>query len=149
MLPGGADASTTQAICEQIDSMESEITSHHARSEALRRQVRSLKSDLNARTAMGRLPIEVLAEVFTQGVALWVESYENASLIPRSNPWAGILHVCRSWREVALRSPRLWCTFAPTWLSFVRACLDNSGILPLTILAKPAVTPDSSEKRST
>ena len=136
----------TERITRQIESYQADIVNHHAQIAILQGQIADLRSALNDRALIGRLHPEVLAQVFLYRVKHW--SYEvSKGGLPRRH-WTGILHVCRSWRQLALQTPRLWTSFKPTNPSFVLKSLEHSGILPFDVLAPLATPPNDRLVRS-
>ncbi|KZT20448.1 hypothetical protein NEOLEDRAFT_1151334 [Neolentinus lepideus HHB14362 ss-1] len=83
-----------------------------------------------------RLPPELLAEIF-------VHCLDNPlPSIKRDTPLHRLTHVCTFWREVALSTPRFWCSFtiaiscqpkAGGRVSLLRSWLSRSASLPLSI----------------
>ncbi|GJE93306.1 F-box protein [Phanerochaete sordida] len=69
--------------------------------EQMEAEVRALARQMNALTDPGRLPVELLAEVFAN-VGAYRPGQRTSDHVLRMS------HVCRHWREVALRFPHLW-----------------------------------------
>jgi hypothetical protein len=74
----------------------SEASGEHERTEE---HLRSLFQRRNSLSPVNRLPIELLALVFSMVQAHWREF---------SNSWMVVTRVCQQWRTVALNSPSLW-----------------------------------------
>ncbi|KAI0774029.1 hypothetical protein C8Q74DRAFT_1419220 [Fomes fomentarius] len=106
------------------------------------KQASDIRSLLNTRTAISRLPPEILSEIFlaqaaivcNERVALHIRNKESDSH-KSFYRWLNVSHVCRHWREVAFKCPYLW-----TWAAweerinprFIRKLLRRSFELPLT-----------------
>ncbi|KAJ7111831.1 hypothetical protein C8R44DRAFT_798749 [Mycena epipterygia] len=85
-----------------------------------------------------RLPDDLVAEIFTASLP----SNRNAILSGAESPLL-LCHICRAWRNLALRTPRLWASLhivAPSDSSkvgqlndAVKLWLSRSGVLPLSI----------------
>lgn len=108
-----------------------------------------LKERLNADRPVCRLPAELLSEVF----AIYAEVHRRESgdddnilpkwppgrsrpyqrLRPNPHSWARVIHVCRHWRKIALRTASLWTTLVPRYLDSVRHMITYSVSAPLTI----------------
>ncbi|KAJ7239201.1 hypothetical protein B0H12DRAFT_1326693 [Mycena haematopus] len=93
-------------------------------------------------SAVHRLPPEILAEIFQICVAEDISHY--STLNTRKAPWV-LGQIRRSWRTVALSTPRLWCHIDivlehPTgrvskyMVRLLRLFLERSGSCPLTFL---------------
>ncbi|TCD71711.1 dolichyl-phosphate beta-glucosyltransferase [Steccherinum ochraceum] len=65
-----------------------------------RRQELPVVREQNARTAVGALPAELLAEIFKLCRGIGDNDF--------SHEWLYLTHVCHRWREVALQSALLW-----------------------------------------
>ncbi|EKM51919.1 uncharacterized protein PHACADRAFT_187309 [Phanerochaete carnosa HHB-10118-sp] len=75
----------------------------------LQRQVAAENRRLNELTPVGRLPSELLAEVFM---------YRSASWHTGDREWIQVSRVCHCWRETALHSRALWsgiCALGSKW----------------------------------
>lgn len=72
-------------------------------------QIVAAKRRLNELTLIGRLPSEMLAEVFMHRSAGWHTG---------DRTWIQVSHICHRWRETALNCPALWgqiYTHTPEW----------------------------------
>ncbi|KAG9217753.1 hypothetical protein CCMSSC00406_0003558 [Pleurotus cornucopiae] len=74
--------------------IDEEIALHEA-------AIRNLKIRRNTHSEIAVLPSEILAIVF-------LEMKNSAS---KNGSWMNVAEVCRGWRDVALASPQLWCSF--------------------------------------
>ncbi|KAF9491124.1 hypothetical protein BDN71DRAFT_101771 [Pleurotus eryngii] len=74
--------------------IDEEIVLHEA-------AIRNLKTRRNTHSEIAVLPSEILAIVF-------LEMKNSAS---KDESWINVAEVCRGWRDVALASPQLWCSF--------------------------------------
>ncbi|GJE93312.1 F-box protein [Phanerochaete sordida] len=70
----------------------------------LREKMRATRTQMNALTYLCRLPEELLAEIFSYVGAPQPGRRTSQFIVKMS-------HVCRHWREGALRYPRLWTHF--------------------------------------
>ncbi|VDB87720.1 unnamed protein product [Peniophora sp. CBMAI 1063] len=71
----------------------------------------------NAQTPIGRLPIEVLLQIFEITQAHWdpTRIYPSKMFIPGthsvfSSGWVCLIHVCSFWRAIIVNSPSLWAS---------------------------------------
>ncbi|TFK69744.1 hypothetical protein BDN72DRAFT_767587, partial [Pluteus cervinus] len=83
-----------------IDRIDQEITQLEAQISQLSEQILSLKSTRNAHVSVAHLHHEILQDIF---ITTAVESGGTTGHAALSVSW-----VCRSWRQVALRTPALW-----------------------------------------
>ena len=101
--------------------------SHRAAGHAFRRSLARLPP---ATSPIRRLPDDLLAEIFAQHIAellLW-KPHEGSW-------WIVVSHVCRLWRDVALRRPRLWTWISASWpVELIRMVIARSGTLPLHVI---------------
>ena len=117
--------------------------------EAYTQNIINLKRRLNTLTHIGRLPAEIIAEIF---VVIARDAYECAhrDIGPSSRrislPWIRVTHVCHSWREAALSTPRMWSFICVTRKRTVNVLLERSKQAPLSISAAPASLNDESHK---
>ncbi|OJT08065.1 hypothetical protein TRAPUB_1000 [Trametes pubescens] len=107
-----------------------------------------LKTLLNSRRAISRLPPELLLHIFL----LQAEAFQQENLLrwpaaeycnrkpPEHKPlytWTNVALVCRGWRELALQSTQLWACLVldervpATW---VRTILARAERVPLTVV---------------
>ncbi|KAL7280717.1 hypothetical protein ACG7TL_005659 [Trametes sanguinea] len=96
-----------------------------------------LKGRLNNMTTVARLPPELLSEIFLHLAEMSYNevgsSYHPAYVSARFYAWVTVTHVCRSWRSVALSTPRLWGHIVLTRSSIVEDVLARSKKAPLRI----------------
>ncbi|KAI0065755.1 hypothetical protein BV25DRAFT_1988853 [Artomyces pyxidatus] len=98
----------------------------------------SLRRRKNIRALVSRLPIEVLAHVFSFLPSSDVLPHDRASRPP---PWLAVTHVCQRWRQTALSFPRLWATISTTNRHWSREMLERSKQVPISIIADWTRTP--------
>ncbi|KAJ3556129.1 hypothetical protein NM688_g2197 [Phlebia brevispora] len=135
-LPHSRSDWTRDAIEHAIESRKHDIAEHYKAIALLEEDILTLKHQLNTRTFIGRLPVEVLGEVFATYVADRPEPaypYRPHEQDPPLYWWFVLLHVCHGWRQVALSYPRLWTTVYPTRPEVVMTLLRHSKNLPLVI----------------
>lgn len=102
-----------------------------------------LTAQLNGDTLISKLPDSVLLMVFAQHIAAWKEDIIDTHFIrdtildvTSGRPyygWIRLAHVCRRWRDVALRTPSLWTHFKVTSVEGADAFLERSGGAPLYV----------------
>lgn len=94
-----------------------------------------IKTRRNALVPIGRLPPEVLAEVFLWLMYLHIESLPYVVKNCRSHHWLVVCLVCRHWRSVALSAPRLWShiLLKPGDTERTTVFLQRSGQTALTL----------------
>ncbi|KAJ2965273.1 hypothetical protein NUW54_g14174 [Trametes sanguinea] len=96
-----------------------------------------LKGRLNNMTTVARLPPELLSEIFLHlaetSYSEVGSSYRPAYAHARFYAWISVTHVCRTWRTVALSTPRLWGYIVLTRSSIVEDVLARSKKAPLRI----------------
>lgn len=96
-----------------------------------------IKNHLNQLTPIGKLPPELLEEVFKHHVAHCIANYEDGSSCANMS-WIQISHVCAHWRSVALGCPQLWLRVVvtsnpnPAW---IRELLRRSKGMPISVAA--------------
>ncbi|KAI0630511.1 hypothetical protein C8Q77DRAFT_1133458 [Trametes polyzona] len=114
------------------EDLESEIATHA-------RAIIDLKGRLNTMTTVARLPPELLSEVFLHVTRDAYAIYQSSNHLhygaARFYAWVKVSHVCRSWREVALSTPRLWGHIILTKRSVVEDMLLRSKRAPLSLSA--------------
>ena len=96
---------------------------------------------------IGRLPIELLAEVMRWYIRRIYEQFKYdpiRGLTPYA--WLSIRHVCRVWRDLALRTPELSTFICLTRLECVQEMLDLSRDLPIHIYERPCGTQGLEER---
>ena len=104
-----------------------------------------LKRRLNTTVAISRLPNELLAEIFVW-LAQDYYDYSKKLLGPYSNSygtystsygtnlrWIRTSHVCHTWREVALTTPRLWSFIQVARQEAIEMLLVRSKQAPLLV----------------
>ncbi|TBU47508.1 hypothetical protein BD309DRAFT_951671, partial [Dichomitus squalens] len=116
----GAAASAHRAL-------ESEIAKHTD-------AILDLKGRLNAMAPISKLPPEILSEIF----AVVAKVYQTTRNPPRFRPrrtykWIIVTHVCRSWRHVALETPRLWSRIVLSDPEATQEVLARSKKAPLWV----------------
>ncbi|KAI0794156.1 hypothetical protein C8Q74DRAFT_1247039 [Fomes fomentarius] len=95
----------------------------------------NLKRRLNTLTLFAGLPTELLSEIFLHLARDSYENHQQSTYPLRSLRWIMVTHICHSWREVALNSPRLWGYIVLTHPPFVNEFLARSKSAPLWITA--------------
>ncbi|CDO73331.1 hypothetical protein BN946_scf185008.g94 [Trametes cinnabarina] len=96
-----------------------------------------LKGRLNTMTDIARLPPELLSEIFLHLAELSYNdiglSFRPSYVCARFYAWVSVTHVCRSWRTIALNTPRLWGHIVLTRSSIVNDVLTRSKKAPLRV----------------
>lgn len=133
---------TPESLASARQSVEDDI-SHHLR------RAQDLKCHLNTLTYISVLPSELLREVFLHLAGIRGCGHLRPAYWRKRHPyrWIHVTHVCKQWREVALRCPTLWSHIAATTkVELVTAGLERSGALPLFVVLgqKPRRTARSS-----
>ncbi|KAJ3546001.1 hypothetical protein NMY22_g2215 [Coprinellus aureogranulatus] len=100
----------------------------------LEHEVAAVKACRNATMPINRLPPEILSQVF-----LDVQK-EEARVEAAS--WVAVTHVCRHWRDIALRCTTLWTHLAFPQPDFTELMLSRSGSAPLHIEAEDSAFGD-------
>ncbi|KAI0782810.1 hypothetical protein C8Q75DRAFT_786213 [Abortiporus biennis] len=95
-----------------------------------RQTIISMQYRLNELTLVARLPPELLSEIF--------QCYVTTTLVDwrpyQPYRWIRLTHVCHHWRNVALRSPRLWADIAMTSnLEWMKELISRSCQVPLNL----------------
>lgn len=92
----------------------------------LMKKVHLAKMRRNSLTAIGRLPPEVLADIFRELVDSHVDPYNRSNALL-------VTWVCSRWREVALHAPRLWNYIAlrPHDVARISEFMNRSKQVPL------------------
>ncbi|VDB83225.1 unnamed protein product [Peniophora sp. CBMAI 1063] len=115
----------------QILELELDVLQKYA---AIARQRR------NAATSLGRLPAEVLTEIFLFAQEDWKPQRRRgkpstSDAVPYDLGWLNITHTCSQWRKVALGAPQLWTTISCTRFSprAATVLLRRSERLPLSL----------------
>ncbi|KZV63407.1 hypothetical protein PENSPDRAFT_691685 [Peniophora sp. CONT] len=125
-LPGGGPGARLQMLELELDVLHKYT--------AIARQRR------NAATSAGRLPAEVLTEIFLYAQEDW-KPQRRRGKISTPDPslydlgWLNITHTCSLWRKVALGAPQLWTTISCTRFSprAATVLLRRSERLPLSL----------------
>ncbi|KAL1944912.1 hypothetical protein VTO73DRAFT_2532 [Trametes versicolor] len=125
-------SSDVQDMLATRKQLEDEIATHA-------QAIIDLRGRLNTMTSIARLPPELLSEVFLHVVR---DSYYT-DLSPNYPPygtarfynWVKVSHVCRSWRAIALGTPRLWGHIILTKRPVVEDILARSKKAPLLVRA--------------
>ena len=84
---------------------------------------------------IGRIPNEILLEIFFQLVQEVREDYENLDNNDEQYPysWLTLTHVCRRWRGVALQNAKLWRWIVPIRTDMAEEFMRRSGIVNLIV----------------
>ncbi|KAJ8515804.1 hypothetical protein ONZ45_g6839 [Pleurotus djamor] len=99
--------------------------------------VRRVSTDTQCEIA--KLPPELLSQIFLENKVLsttllaYTLRYRSDR---KERSWLNVAGVCRSWREIALDTPRLWSSFDISRLDSVEAMLARSKNAPLHISCK-------------
>jgi hypothetical protein len=111
------------------------IASIDAQIKSLHKKIRDLKTQRNALTPFGRLPVELLAIIFQK-------LQRPASSVLKSKhrlidwKWLRVMRVCKYFRDVALATPELWskidCDMPASW---AETCIARSRGRSLTLSA--------------
>lgn len=102
-----------------------------------------LTAQLNNGALISKLPDSVLLMVFAQYIEAWKEDIidthfikENAHDFTSGRPyygWIRLAHVCRRWRDIALRTPSLWTHLKVTSAEGADAFLERCGSSPIHV----------------
>ncbi|KAI0308490.1 hypothetical protein OF83DRAFT_1089791, partial [Amylostereum chailletii] len=79
-----------------------------------------------------RLPCEIVREIFSFVIPPACGPSNRLEYPPRP-AWIPVFHVCRRWREIAVRYQRMWSTISTSQFNLFTLALEQSGSLPLTI----------------
>ncbi|KAJ3559094.1 hypothetical protein NM688_g546 [Phlebia brevispora] len=80
---------------------------YETRIDYIDRELSGLRLHQNELLPVARLPPELLGIIFYEYIAdMWKHVSEHY-------PWMCLLHVCHTWREAALATPRLWTRIRP------------------------------------
>ncbi|KAL0564389.1 hypothetical protein V5O48_017658 [Marasmius crinis-equi] len=142
---------------ERLRVLEAEINKLQAEKEELRRYIDRHRALLSP---FRRLPADLWGEIFVH--ALPLNEYNLPGRTLKDAPLL-LTHICRTWRDIAMRTPRLWNSIhiylprklprmrrnqIPSLLQArkdgIKAWLDRSGSLPITFSI--AVGPDSGNR---
>ena len=100
-----ARRSEVEATRKEAEAKRTIAAAKKSRTDAKKTAQKAMKSvaeskrRLNGFASIGRLPPEILLEVFMHRSADWHTG---------DSSWVGVTHVCRYWRKIALESARLW-----------------------------------------
>ena len=89
----------------------------------------SLKSRRNLLCRISRLPPEVLSQIFL----VFAEQLQAQDRFKTDFKWITITHVCRLWREIALRHGRLWGKIDSAREERARVFVERSNGAPLAV----------------
>ncbi|TRM64037.1 hypothetical protein BD626DRAFT_430862 [Schizophyllum amplum] len=135
-VPDEQDAAIITRKAQALRELEKEIDDEFLRVFAKKKSIQAQVAIHDALTApCRRLPPELLSEIFLLALPeRWKDEYAGKRSL-------GYARVCRSWRDVALKTPRLWsrlrfdattnCLARHT--SAVQAELDKTGQVPLEL----------------
>ncbi|KAJ6548629.1 hypothetical protein B0H19DRAFT_952317, partial [Mycena capillaripes] len=144
-VPSDADCDVIRNLLQIPRNEVADLTEEIARLQALVdetvRKRDGLKEFIDAHVALvspaRRLPEDILQGIFLATLA----PTQNSTLNP-ADPPVLLCQVCRSWRAVALTTPRLWASIhivvpvpskLPQITETVTAWLERSGSVPLDI----------------
>ncbi|KAI0058017.1 hypothetical protein BV25DRAFT_1811567, partial [Artomyces pyxidatus] len=104
----------------------------------------SLLEHRNSRVPINRLPVEILARVFSFYARIDIPGATMRAVSPatprrRSLGWITITFVCRRWRQVASHHASLWSTvkFALGW-EWAKEMVSRAKSVPLdVVVVKP------------
>ncbi|KAJ7724950.1 hypothetical protein DFH07DRAFT_261913 [Mycena maculata] len=126
---------------EEIAALTDEIVTTQALLDALTQRRAAVEEFVSAHLALvspiRRLPADVMQEIF----AACLPSDRNSVIDEQDAPLL-LCHTCRSWRILALSTPRLWASLhivlpleddLPSMNEAVNGWVSRSGILPLSI----------------
>lgn len=96
-----------------------------------------LKTHRNALSPICRIPVELLGEIFVTLANSQIAGYRR-STGPLSRPhWTVVTAVCRHWRDISLRTPRMWSYIhlrSRDDDGVFSTFISRSGRTPLTII---------------
>ncbi|KAL4249609.1 hypothetical protein ABKN59_006177 [Abortiporus biennis] len=101
--------------------------------------VQKLKHQMNDMIPVSRLCPEILSNIMllvvrdTQLGYLDKERYEGEIKDPRCNSWIRIAHICQYWRQVALKTGRIWSHVFLVGSDCAKELIARSGTAPLYI----------------
>ncbi|KAI0630871.1 hypothetical protein C8Q77DRAFT_1135682 [Trametes polyzona] len=108
----------------------------HASIHSYERAIQDLRADLNALTPIGRLPLELQAEILVAAVkGLHPVGEPRRAYGKGPLPWISLAHICRALRAAALHTPRFWSFLVVTTGQTFAALLPRSRHAPLTVYA--------------
>ncbi|KAJ7724944.1 hypothetical protein DFH07DRAFT_971060 [Mycena maculata] len=126
---------------QEIANLTDEIVATQALLEAHTQRRAAVEEFVSAHLALvspiRRLPTDVIQEIFVA----CLPSDRNSAIDEQDAPLL-LCHICRSWRSLALSTPRLWASLhialpskdeMPSMNETVNGWLSRSGILPLSI----------------
>ncbi|CAA7260541.1 unnamed protein product [Cyclocybe aegerita] len=120
---------TLHSLIQDLDSARAVLESHNARREQERTDE---LSGANQRSISNlKIPTELWAEIFF--FCLPADDF----ILPRSGDAPLLLcQICKTWREIALNTPRLWASLSirrPMWKTYIKTWMDRSGEVPLSL----------------
>ncbi|TFK66244.1 hypothetical protein BDN72DRAFT_844587 [Pluteus cervinus] len=110
-------------IAQERERIDEEI-------QQLQDRIYLLRTARNNLTPISRIPPEILIRIFTHVQGAWVGRRDFPSHFMR---WIGVAHVWTQWRGVALGCASLWTTIPLRNEAYVRAALERSKSMPLSI----------------
>ncbi|KAI8996519.1 hypothetical protein BD414DRAFT_204306 [Trametes punicea] len=117
------------AVAHARKVLEDQITAHAD-------AIVYLKSQLNSMSPASRLPPEIISEIFTLvAVYHYEESWRHHYGSSQVYKWLPVAHVCRAWRAIALRTPRLWSNIVLTRPEVDHEVLSRAKNAPLWVSA--------------
>lgn len=132
------------AVYRECDSMRSELAAYETEIQLLREKASLLQQKLCSHKSIlspfRTLPSDILYEIFLQFVGPSILVGEIDILDRRAPPYT-LSQVCRRWRALSLRSPRLWCYISVSVdannihrsENALVACLSRSCMAPLSV----------------
>lgn len=124
------------------------VSQYQKQVNALNMRISMLQARHNSLLPVGRLPPEILGEIFVALVKDYVQchyldfdkyDHYDRAFNKKIYHWLAIIRVCRYWTDVAMHTPRVWSYIhlghisVQTFLSF----LQRSGQSPLTVMQPP------------
>lgn len=142
VLTGSTKALTLQA--KTREQLQQDVL-HHLRA------ILDSKRQINTLVPIGRLPSEVLVEIFIHcrnlaiaaNSAMGAASRHDRTIRPLPPyAWLKITHVCHRWRQAALDFPRLWSVVVLSGrVECAHELLSRAKMAPLTVCSAPPKTP--------
>ncbi|KAJ3556784.1 hypothetical protein NM688_g1830 [Phlebia brevispora] len=111
-----------------------------ARMDQIEQELQQLQAEYAALAPLTLVPPEVISSIFEEYVAeCWRPILSDPYIRTHCRPyeWLKLLSVCRHWREIALRTPRIWTFITTQDIKKVNLMLSRSGKCPLTIVNRP------------
>ena len=121
----------TLADMDRLIGLEEEIAKN------VQSRILQLKIRRNMLSSICRIPQELLGEILVALASSYTEEYHSFYRMRRSALWTSVTVVCRHWRDVCLRTPRMWAciplnVYDKTGLLSTFAA--RSGHAPLTLV---------------